>query len=128
MKANNSLRINMPRALELIFFFFPRSWSDLSDIRLIRVRHNEKKLYIHTFFFCVHTCWAFQIYFILHTSSRKLVATRQDSAAFFIPSVIWRLNEGENECQIFVMTLRTILLEATYHAIQELLWKATHGR
>ena len=41
MKANNSLRINMPRALELISIFFPWSWSDLSDIRLIRVRHNE---------------------------------------------------------------------------------------
>ena len=40
MKANNSLRINMPRALELISFF-SSVWSDLSDIRLIRVRHNE---------------------------------------------------------------------------------------
>ena len=46
MKANNSLRINMPRALELISFF-SRSWSDLSDIRLIRVCHNEGKLYFN---------------------------------------------------------------------------------
>ena len=35
MKANNSLRINMPRALKLISFF------SSVMVRLIRVRHNE---------------------------------------------------------------------------------------
>ena len=35
MEANNSLRINMPRALELISFF-PRSWSDLSGSAITR--------------------------------------------------------------------------------------------
>ena len=40
MKANNSLRINMPRALELISFF------SSVIVRLIRVRHNEGKLYV----------------------------------------------------------------------------------
>ena len=50
MKANNSLRINMPRALELISFFFRGHGptyliSDLFDIRLNRVCHNEGKLY-----------------------------------------------------------------------------------
>ena len=88
------LRMNMPRALELIFFFFPRSWSDLPDIRLIRVRHNEGKLYydltylkskvlpkLH-FFISNKDCFYFQQ---IHQVSFKnrVVSWQRDQAAIF---------------------------------------------
>ena len=59
MKANNSLRINMPRALELIFFFFlghglTYPISDLSGSAITRGNCTE-----------VHLLnWFFQIIFI----------------------------------------------------------------
>ena len=42
----------------MFFHFFSRSWSELTDIRLDRVRVNEVKLYLHLEliefdFFCV---------------------------------------------------------------------------